>query len=127
LLRFPQQHFSVACLCNLSNANPEKRAEQVAGVYLENVMKPERSASRGLVTKETTVTLTPMQLAAVMGAYRNSEEGNVARVMLVKGNLEVELYGGIFTLHALTPTRFVPVGFPEEVALIFDLSPGPSP
>jgi len=122
LLRFPQQHFSVACLCNVSNANPEKRAEQVAGVYLANVMKPERSASRGLVTKETTVTLTPVQLAAVMGAYRNSEEGNVARVIVVKGNLEVELCGSIFTLHALTPTRFVPVGFPEDIALTFDLA-----
>src|SRR5579871_5740824 len=26
LLRFPEQHFSVACLCNLANADPESRA-----------------------------------------------------------------------------------------------------
>ena len=38
LLRFPEQHFSVACLCNLANANPEKRARQVADVFLGSEM-----------------------------------------------------------------------------------------
>jgi CubicO group peptidase (beta-lactamase class C family) len=40
LLRFPEHHFSVACLCNLGNANPEGRAERVADVYLGTLMKP---------------------------------------------------------------------------------------
>jgi hypothetical protein len=40
LLRFPEQHFSVACLCNLANANPSRRANLVADVYLGNLMKP---------------------------------------------------------------------------------------
>src|ERR1700730_16907113 len=39
LLRFPEQHFSVACLCNVGNANPSKRANQVADVYLAGLMK----------------------------------------------------------------------------------------
>ncbi len=34
LLRFPDQHFSVACLCNVASANPEKRADEVAEIYL---------------------------------------------------------------------------------------------
>src|SRR5713101_7298728 len=40
LLRFPEQHFSVACLCNLGNASPSKRAHQVADVFLSDLMKP---------------------------------------------------------------------------------------
>src|SRR5580692_6950049 len=40
LLRFPEQHFSVACLCNLGSANPSKRAHQVADIYLASLMKP---------------------------------------------------------------------------------------
>src|SRR4029077_6131051 len=40
LLRFPEQHFSVACLCNLGNASPSKRAHQVADIFLSDLMKP---------------------------------------------------------------------------------------
>src|SRR5579859_3589552 len=40
LQRFPEQHFSVACLCNRSDANPTRRARQVADIYLGSIMKP---------------------------------------------------------------------------------------
>src|SRR5271170_4169171 len=39
LLRFPDQHFSVACLCNVGDANPSRRATEVADVYLGSLMK----------------------------------------------------------------------------------------
>src|SRR6476646_5840121 len=39
LLRFPEQHFSVACLCNVGNADPSRRANLVADVYLGSLMK----------------------------------------------------------------------------------------
>src|SRR6266705_6280065 len=39
LLRFPEQHFSVVCLCNVAKANPEKRAHEVADVFLAAEMK----------------------------------------------------------------------------------------
>src|SRR5215475_1775985 len=39
LLRFPEQHFSVVCLCNAGNAGPEKRALRVADIYLSEQMK----------------------------------------------------------------------------------------
>ena len=34
ILRFPEQKFSVLCLCNVSNANPGNLAREVADVYL---------------------------------------------------------------------------------------------
>ena len=40
LMRFPEQHFSVATLCNLGSSDPTRRATQVADVYLNSVMKP---------------------------------------------------------------------------------------
>ncbi|MGA7340614.1 MAG: serine hydrolase [Terracidiphilus sp.] len=39
LLRFPDQKFTVACLCNLSNADPEGRARKVADLYLKDDMQ----------------------------------------------------------------------------------------
>ena len=40
LLRFPDQHLSVACLCNLASTNPSALARQVAEVYLGSLMQP---------------------------------------------------------------------------------------
>ena len=40
LLRFPQQHFSVAVLCNVASANASALAAQVADLYLADVLQP---------------------------------------------------------------------------------------
>jgi len=40
LLRFPEQKFSVICLCNLAGADPEDRARQVADLYLNGQFPP---------------------------------------------------------------------------------------
>lgn len=41
ILRFPKQRFTVICLCNVSDADPEGKARKVAGVYLRDVMQPD--------------------------------------------------------------------------------------
>ena len=38
LLRFPEQHLSVACLCNLARTNPSLLARRVAEIYLGDQM-----------------------------------------------------------------------------------------
>src|SRR6185369_1863087 len=38
LMRFPKQHFSVACICNLAQTNPSRLAEKVSEVYLGGLM-----------------------------------------------------------------------------------------
>jgi CubicO group peptidase (beta-lactamase class C family) len=44
LLRFPEQKFSVICLCNVANAEPENLARQVADIYLADRLQPGASA-----------------------------------------------------------------------------------
>jgi hypothetical protein len=39
ILRFPEQRFTVLCLCNLANAGPSRLARKVADVYLEKDFK----------------------------------------------------------------------------------------
>ncbi len=41
ILRFPKQKFSVVCLCNVSDANPQDRARKVADLYLKDAMQPD--------------------------------------------------------------------------------------
>src|SRR5712664_958781 len=46
LLRFPEQHFSVACLCNLGSARPSNRAQRVADIYLAGAMGPKEEKKK---------------------------------------------------------------------------------
>src|SRR5207244_3147546 len=67
LLRFPDQHFSVACLCNLANANPERRALRVADILLASEMKgpiPAADAEEHERKKKETVPVAADQLAS---------------------------------------------------------------
>ncbi len=40
MIRFPQQHFSVACLCNVADSRPEELTRKVADIYLAKELKP---------------------------------------------------------------------------------------
>src|SRR5204863_4562381 len=75
LLRFPEQHFSVACLCNVGNANPSRRANLVADVYLASLMKPKTEKKdkdedeEGKKAPANTVQPSTEQLKAYSGEY----------------------------------------------------------
>ena len=51
LLRFPNQKFSVICLCNLSDAVPETLARKVAELYLANQLDPGEAPSTPHTTR----------------------------------------------------------------------------
>src|SRR6266851_542740 len=125
LLRFPEQHFSVACLCNLANANPEKRAEQVAEIYLGSLMKPQEGAVPASENTKTPTgpTLTSEQMANLTGMYRNAVKENVARVSAVDGKLQLEIYGSKFGLRPVSQTQFLLIDFPVDAKLTFELQP----
>jgi CubicO group peptidase (beta-lactamase class C family) len=75
LLRFPGQHFSVVCLCNLANTNPEKRAEKVADIFLASEMKQPKEApkEREARAKKETVPISADVLAQFGGDYSSEE------------------------------------------------------
>lgn len=88
LLRFPEQHFSVVCLCNLANANPEKRAEEVAEVFLANQMKAKETTPVPTPPPAVlTAQLDPAKLAAYAGDYASDELGVVYRLAISDGKL----------------------------------------
>jgi CubicO group peptidase (beta-lactamase class C family) len=95
LLRFPKQHFSVACLCNVGNANPSKRAAEVADIYLGSLMTPkdpkkEKEDEEAEEKREQGgVALTTEQLQAYAGDYRSDELGVRYRLGIQDGNMKV--------------------------------------
>jgi CubicO group peptidase (beta-lactamase class C family) len=92
LLRFPEQHFSVACLCNLGSTRPSSRAHRVADVYLGSLMKPKE------VKKETEerrekgqhlISLSAEQLKIYEGDYWSEELGVTYQMGTADGKLKV--------------------------------------
>lgn len=76
LLRFPAQHFSVACLCNLGNADPETRATKVAEIFLSPQMKPKDSAKEPASEnrpKLETVAMSADVVSQYAGDYQSDE------------------------------------------------------
>ena len=71
LLRFPERHFSVACLCNMG-ARTAKRTHRVAHLYLAAVMSPKEAVPAA--------TLRPEELQVWAGVYRDLKKGEVWRV-----------------------------------------------
>ena len=93
LLRFPDQHFSVACLCNVGTANPYRRVDEVADVYLSGLMKAKapKKESEESRKKETTTGIAPTleQLQAYVGDYWGEELGVTYRLGIADGNLKL--------------------------------------
>ena len=67
LLRFPNQRFSVAVLCNLASTDPSALARRVADVYLEKVL----TISAATAAAANSVAVPPDVLQSYAGLYRN--------------------------------------------------------
>jgi CubicO group peptidase (beta-lactamase class C family) len=121
LLRFPEQHFSVACLCNRGDANPTRRAHQVADIYLGSMMKPkeEKKAAEREAGEKKEIPLSAEQLRRYAGDYWSSELGVTYRTGIVDGKLRVVGMldsSGFMHTNALPPDGFAATG-PDEFTL----------
>ncbi|HXT26371.1 MAG TPA: serine hydrolase [Candidatus Eisenbacteria bacterium] len=113
LLRFPEQHFSVACLCNVGNAGPEKRALRVADIYLAEEMKEplarEKEGKRR--EKKETVAMAPDKLAGYAGKFRSEELRATYRLEIEDGKLILKgIQSGDGFLHSPERLELRPVG-----------------
>jgi len=107
LLRFPEQHLSVACLCNLARTNPSLLARRVAEIYLGAQMTPAADASVTAAGRRTppapsSWTPTASDLARYAGRYDSPE---------LETSYALSVDNGTLMLHrrrsapiALTPT-----------------------
>jgi CubicO group peptidase (beta-lactamase class C family) len=102
LLRFPDQHFSAAVLCNLATTNPSNLTRKVAAIYLEDKMKPEPAASA-----VKPVHLTDDQLKRNAGIFLDSEGSEFVKTVFKDGGLKVASDGDPdLTLTPIAEDRF---------------------
>jgi hypothetical protein len=98
LARFPDQKFSVACICNLSMTNPSMLATRVADVYLAEELKAlelkkakEVEAAAGGELSGTVV-IAEEKLKEKAGVYRALTNGELRRVTLREGKLRIDAF-----------------------------------
>jgi CubicO group peptidase (beta-lactamase class C family) len=106
LTRYPDQHVSVAVLCNVGTATPTDYSRAVSALYLP--LEPDPSPPQAHI-------LTADQLADVIGLYRHSVTGVPLTLSRDQGRVRLEFGGFRTTMIALSGSRFLVIaGFTLE-------------
>ena len=109
LADYPDQGVSVAVLCNVSSGNAAQYAHAVADLYLGSAVSTQASTGRGQRgdggggRAAGSYDLTPAELDAVAGSYRDTNTGEALR--FVKEGSALRLEGGVL-LQAESGSRF---------------------
>lgn len=112
LMRFPDQKFSVACICNAANTIPGQLSRQVADIYLKDQFKAEAPKTDSAIAA---VTLNQQQLKGKVGAYWHAATGSFGRVSLTGDKLFVSAPAANAELVPLGENRFRPKEQTTEV------------
>jgi CubicO group peptidase (beta-lactamase class C family) len=104
ILRFPEQRFSVICLCNLTSANASGLSRGVADVYLKTVAPPAAPAHSA---KEAVEKVAGSEARTLEGKYQNLEDHSGVQFSVADNALQV--FG--MSLKRVGHNRFVtPIG-----------------
>jgi hypothetical protein len=111
LLRFPDQHLSVATLCNLASTNPSQLARRVADVYLGDRMvaaapAPAPAPQGQPSVPPTTWTPSTTDLAAFAGTYFSPELETTYSLTVENGRLVLQRRRARIALMPTTTDAF---------------------
>jgi CubicO group peptidase (beta-lactamase class C family) len=122
MIRFPDQRFSVICLCNLSNVESGRLTRQVADIYLADVFTKRESAG---ATASPAIKMVPeKELHAVEGSYFRAAASNLRRIYVKDGKLIYSRGSSESELAPLGSNRFILLGVPDRVEISF-IAPRP--
>jgi CubicO group peptidase (beta-lactamase class C family) len=121
MIRFPEQRFSVICLCNLMSIQSEWLARQVADIYLADEFKQRKtgSSNKNALPELKVVQVPEKELAALAGSYFASANNNFRRLYVKNGKLIYSRGTSESELAPLGNNRFVMLGTPDRVEITF--------
>ena len=117
MIRFPEQRFSVICLCNLSNIESGRLTRQIADIYLADEFKGSDVASN--LPPPKVVQVPEQELNAVAGSYFNFASNNFRRIFVKNGKLFYSRGGSESELAPLGDNRFLMLGVPDRIEIAF--------
>ncbi len=100
LMRFPEQHFSIATLCNLSSIDPTGLNRRIADIYLAGELEPVQAT-------QTPIELSLDQLLSKAGIYIAEPGDRLLRLDIRDGALWADFnYLGSAKLESVSRSRF---------------------
>ena len=125
MIRFPEQRFSVICLCNLSNIESGRLTRQIADIYLaDDFKRTEQPNDEASLPAPKPIQVPEEELTAVIGSYFNFASNNFRRIYVKNGKLFYSRGGSESELAPLGDNRFLMLGVPDRIEITFK-SPRP--
>jgi CubicO group peptidase (beta-lactamase class C family) len=119
LLRFPDQKFSVICLCNFNRVGPNSIARQVADIYLADQFKPE-GAVEGQSAKAKFIQASEQDLKDKTGVYLDPVLRRFWTLDVEDGKLAVSAINGMrFRIAPVSQTEFREFEVPVRIDVRF--------
>jgi CubicO group peptidase (beta-lactamase class C family) len=121
LMRFPEQHLSVAALCNLGSADPTTLSQEVAALFLAADLDPEEATVLAEADEIEADTVNVKEAERITGRYWSEEEQFAREIRIGEGTV---LYvRSEEDVNALTPradSGYRMLGVPVEAIVRFE-------
>ncbi len=118
MIRFPEQRFSVAVLCNRSDGSPQEKARQVADHYLASLLEPKPDYIQDSTARA--ISLGESELKRYVGDFWEATEGFAAETRVDGGKLwAVHSPDRRSELAPVTPHRFRMLDVGADVIVTF--------
>jgi hypothetical protein len=121
MIRFPDQQLSVAVLCNRADADPTRRALEIAELYLADSMAPEKAAEDAAKVGTEAEKTTAAEAETLIGHYWQEDSQIVREIRFEDGTLlYVRPEDSQTELVPLGDDRFVMMEVPDHVEVWFE-------
>jgi CubicO group peptidase (beta-lactamase class C family) len=129
LLRFPEQRYAVAVLCNRADVDPDALAHAVADIHLAADLETlpvavVQSPSAG-TSEDSENPVATRALASYAGSYRVPSTASIVTLAVVDGALTV-VEPRRSALRAVSADAFQILDVPGSARLVFEAAPSPS-
>src|SRR5262249_33809520 len=117
--RFPNQKFSVACLCNVVPVNTTQLALRIADLYLADQFNAATGPSAPIATTPAPISVTEEELKRKLGLYYNPTNSQLRRITLSDAKLRIDSFTpNSFELMPLSHDRFRHAASGNEIAFV---------
>jgi hypothetical protein len=120
LMRFPDQHFSVAVLCNLAGTDPTTLARRVAEVFLAPSFAAAADTGSRTASAAGSVTLAARDRERYAGLYQSARTGELRRVRIRGDSLQLTDLVTALPLEPAGADRFRVLGAQAHPEVRFD-------
>jgi len=121
LLRFPEQHLSVATLCNLGSADPTRISQEVAGLFLAEHLDPQEAEVLAPEAEVEAESVKVKEAKRISGHYWSDSDQFAREVRIDEGTVQyVRSEESIDALAPRSDGGYQMLGIPVEVIVRFE-------